>query len=119
MAIRRTTIRTRQDTSINWNPSNVDYSSDRFPVGSYEVTKSEEILSSDGLTLTTIKEFPTLDDLVRYDYDGISTWANGPKIYMQQNAITFNVTTLDIDTNIEITPQQIDARATELGLQTI
>ena len=119
MAIRRTTIRTRQNTSTDWNPENVDYSLDSFDVGSYEVTNIEEILSSDGLTLTIIKEFPTFDDLVRYDYDGILAWVNGPKVYMQQNAITFNVTTLDMDTNSEITTQQIDARAAELGFPNI
>jgi len=116
MSIRRTTIRIRPNTSINWNPENVDYSSDNNLVGHYEITSIEENISNDGLTLTMIKEFPTLDDLVRYDYDGLSTWSNGPKIYMEQNSITFNVTTLDLDTNTVITPQQIDTRAAELGL---
>lgn len=119
MAIRRTTIRTRPNTSINWKLENADSNPDNFDVNSYEITSSEEILSSDGLTLTTIKEFPTLDDLVRYDYDGISTWINGQKIYMDNHSMTFAITTLDLNTNTQITPQQIDARAAELGFPKI
>ena len=118
MPIRRTTIKTRQSTSINWPTSEPPGPSD-FDVGPYEITSSQEILSEDGLTITSIIELPTFDDLVRYDWDGLHSWENGPKVYMQSNSITFIVNTIDIDTNTNITPQQIATRAAELGFSSL
>lgn len=115
MPIRRITVKTRQNTSVDWNPISYSSSPDDFDVGAYTITSTQENLSEDGLTLTVTKEFPTLDDLIRYDYDGYHSWVNGPKIHMANNSITFNVSSIDLDSNTIITPQQIDARAAELG----
>lgn len=121
MSIKVTQTRTRPSNDIAWhNPDLKDrwqaaYSNSDFDESEFIVTATMETVSNDGKTMITTATYKDIESFIRAQKDIVpSELRQLQRQYRQANGIVATMTFVDLETNAEITREEIVTKEAEM-----
>jgi len=121
MTIKITLTKTRPSADISWHDPSLDedwksaYAANPSVWDDYLLAPEEIIDSSDGLTLTTVAIFQDIESFILASKDSIPNDLRlSQRSYRDANNIRGTLYCLNVDTNTEVTRDQIIAKEREM-----